>query len=61
MEVAYADGLANKRWPKGKAFEAAARQLSAQFDAPGSALESATASPPQQARLRELTRALIKA
>ena len=59
VEVACADGHANRRWPRGKAFEAAARQLSAQLDAPGSALTLAAGPVAQQARLREFARALV--
>jgi len=61
LEVAGADGQASKKWPRGKAYQVASVQLSAQFDMPGSALALATASIPQQVRLREITRALTHA
>jgi hypothetical protein len=56
LEVASADG--GKKWPRGKAYQVASVQLSAQFDMPGTALALATSSIPQQVRLREITRAL---
>lgn len=48
-----------RKWPSAKAYAAAARQLSAQFDTPGTALDQASESPQQQARLREITRSLV--
>jgi hypothetical protein len=59
LEVARVDGVEGKKWPRGRAFGAASRQLSAQFDAPGFALAQAASTEPQQARLREITRALV--
>jgi hypothetical protein len=61
VEVAHAAGLDSHMWPKGKAFAAARHQLAAQFDAPGLALEHATAEESRRARLREITRALVNA
>lgn len=58
LEVASADGHERKKWPRGKAYQVASVQLSAQFDMPGTALALATASIPQQVRLREITRTL---
>ena len=58
LEVARADGCEGKKWPRGKSYQAAKAQLSAQFDIPGTALALATPSIAQQVRLREITRAL---
>ncbi len=58
IEVAVADGV--KGWPRGKAYRVAAVQLAAQFDAPGTALDLATADVAQQARLRDLVRSLAR-
>ncbi len=58
LEVASAEGHERKKWPRGKAYQVASVQLSAQFDMPGTALALATASIPQQVRLREITRTL---
>lgn len=57
LEVAAAD---HGTWPDHKIFVTAARQLSAQFDTPGSALaQAAPDNPDRQARLREITRSLV--
>ena len=61
VEVAHATGLDGHIWPRGKAFVAARHQLAAQFDAPGLALDHASVEVSQQARLREITRALLHA
>jgi hypothetical protein len=59
LEVAELDGASQRKWPGAKALAAAAVQLSAQFDAPGTALAQASESPEYQARLREITRSLV--
>jgi hypothetical protein len=58
LEVARADGYEGRKWPRGKSYQVAKVQLSAQFDTPGTALAQATSSIPEQARLRDITRAL---
>jgi hypothetical protein len=59
LEVAHADGLNDKKWPRGRAFAAAKIQLAAQFVKPGSAQSLVTESPEHQARLREIASALV--
>ena len=59
LEIAHAQGLRADTWPRGKAFQAATRQLSAQFDAPGSALAQASTNVAEQGRLRDITRSLL--
>jgi hypothetical protein len=58
IEVAHAEGVT--KWPRGKAYQIAAVQLSAQFDQPGTALALAAEDPAAQARLRELTRGFTR-
>lgn len=59
LSVIHADGFNVDRWPTAAAFVAAARQLSAQFDTPGTALDQATPVPSQRDHLRVITRLLV--
>ena len=54
LHVARAAGVESGVWPKGKAFEAAKAQLSAQFDRPGTALPAAAATEALRVRLRDI-------
>jgi hypothetical protein len=59
LSVIHTDGFNVDRWPTATAFVAAARQLSAQFDTPGTALTVATPIPSQRDHLRVITRLLV--